>query len=149
MELILYAQWPSLLVLALVCFFGYLRRRKHAAVRATLWVLGFALALGAALVCCFLGVHAGFWTLSTLFALCLWSWVGLGVLALLALLLLVRHIERWRAARQLKRAMQQAEAEKQSELARAREEGEALGRVQAESEAYFADDPAFDAQEEK
>lgn len=141
MEQILYAQWPSFLVLALVCFFGYLRRRKHAAVRATLWVLGFALALGAALVCCILGMHAELWTLTTLFALSLWSWAGLGVLAVLALLMAVHGIEKRRAARQLKRAMRQAEEEKQAELARAREEGEALGRVQAESEAYFADDP--------
>lgn len=141
MEHILYAQWPSLLVLALVCFVGYLRRRKHAAVRATLWVLVFALMLAAALVCCILGIHAGLWTLATLFALGFWSWTGLGVLAVVALLLAVHGIEKRRAARQLKRAMQQAEEEKRLELARAREEGEALGRVQAESEAYFADEP--------
>lgn len=140
MERIVYAQWPALLVLALACFVGYLRTRKRGAVRSTLWVLVFALLLAAALVCCFMGMHVGLWTLATLFALGFWSWVGLGVLVVLALLRLVSGIEKRRAARQLKRAMQQAEEEKQAEVTRAREEGEALGRVQAESEAYFADD---------
>lgn len=141
---ILYAQWPTLLVLALLCFVGYLRTRRRAAVRSTLWVLVFALALAAALVCCFLGIHVGLWTLGTLFVLGFWSWAGLAVLAVLALLLAVRSIEQKRAARKLEKAMQQAEAEKAAEVARAREEGEALGRVQAESEAYFADDLPLD-----
>lgn len=137
---LLYAQAPAVLVLSLLCFAGYLRTRRAAAVRSVLWVVAFALTLSASLTFFFLGISRGFWSLSTFFPMPGASWVGLGALALLTLLAAVRRIERKRQAVRLDKALRQAEAQKQAEVARAREEGAAAARAEAESEAYFADD---------
>ena len=148
---LLLAQYPALALLALLFLVNYLLVRKRSAVKSVLWVLFFGIALAAAVLFAFLGVHYEFWLLKELFIIGFAGWLGL----ILVVLATVAHIvhgaekvhsrkvmekELRRAAKEKDDAVAQAEEAGREAARQAHEEGRILARQEAEAErlAYAA-----------
>jgi len=129
---ILLSQFPACFLLSVLFFINYLRMRKASAFKSILLVLLFAIALALAIVCGFLGIQAGMWTLKTLFHLTVWSWVGIVVVAIVLVLRCAHGIEKKLNQRKLDKALKKAEAEKNTAVAEAREAGRQEGKAESE-----------------
>jgi len=134
-KLILFAQYPALLLLSLLFLVNCVRARKSSVVRFVVWMILLILSLVAAIVFCILGTQAGYWTLKTLFPLKVWSWVGIAVVAILFVSHVIHRIERRHSRRLMEKELRRAEEEKAEAVARAREEGRSEARREAEAEA--------------
>ena len=139
---ILFSQYPALFLLALLFLIAHLRVRKHSAVKSVLWVLLFGAALAVAILFCFLGIQAKYWTLKTLFELKFWSWFGLVLVVLVLVLRLVFKLQNKHAKHMVEKERTKAEKEREQAVAQAREEGraEALSCAESAQAAPAADD---------
>ncbi len=143
---IVFAQFPAFFLLSVLFLIAHLRVRKRSAVRSVLWVLLFGAALAVSILFCFLGLQAKYWTLKTLFELKFWSWLGIGIVALLLVLRLVFRLQNKHAKHMVARERTKAEREREQAVAQAREEGRA--EVLAENAARAEQNAAADTQGE-
>lgn len=138
-QTILLSQFPACFLLSVLFLINYMTVRKRSAVKSVLWVLLFGVALAAAILFCFLGIQAKLWTLSTLFALGVWSWVGLAAVAIVLLLNIAHTIEKKCNRRKIAKALKNAEKQKESAVAQAHEAGRQEGKMEADVAANVAD----------
>lgn len=141
---LLLAQYPACLLLAALFLINYLRVRTRSAVKSVLWVLLFGVALAAAVLFAFLGVHYEYWALGSLFKLGLASWIGLALVVAALIAHIVHGIEVKRNRKIMEKELEKAAKEKEHAVAQAREEAEAAAR-HAQNAAEFA---ALQAREE-
>jgi len=125
---LLLAQYPAFFILAVLFLIGYLLARKSSAVKSVLWVLLFGVALAAAVLCAFLGIHYGFWSLKTLFAFGAASWVGVALVLVAIIARTVHVVEKKRSKKMMEKELQRAAKEKDDALAQAREEAAEIAR---------------------
>lgn len=144
---LLLAQYPALALLAVLFLVNYLLVRKRSAVKSVLWVLLFGVALAAAVLFAFLGVHYEFWKLGELFKLGLASWLGLALVLIATVAHIVHGMEKKhnrkvmekeleRAARERDDAVAQAEEAGREAARQAREEGRISARQEVEAERF-------------
>ena len=122
---VLFAQYPAFFLLAVLFLINYLTVRRRSAVKSILWVILFGLSLAVSILFCFLGMQAKYWTLGRLFALSVWSWIGI---ALVIAAVIVRFVFKVRGKldqRRLDRELKKAEQDKTAAVAQAREEARA------------------------
>ena len=120
---LLYAQYPALLLLAVLFLIAFLRDRRRSAVRSVLWVVLFAASVAGCVLLAWLGGQAELWTLRTLFSLSGWRWVGVALIALLIVLHVIHRLEKRHSRRVMEKELQKAEQQKEQAVAAAREEG--------------------------
>ena len=138
----LFAQYPAFFLLAVLFLINYLIVRKRSAVKSILWVLLFGVSLAVSILFCFLGIQAKYWTIKTLFALSVWSWIGI---ALVIAAVIVRFVFKVRGKldqHRLERELKKAEQDKAAAVAQAREEGRAEVLSAAAQETVSAPDNA-------
>ena len=121
----LFAQYPAFFLLAVLFLINYLIVRKRSAVKSVLWVILFGLSLAVSILFCFLGMQAKYWTLKTLVALSVWSWIGVALVIVAVIVRFVFKIRGKLDQRKLARELKKAERDKDAAVARAREEGRA------------------------
>lgn len=121
----LFAQYPAFFLLAVLFLINYLIVRKRSAVKSVLWVLLFGIALAVSLLFCFLGIQAKYWTLGTIFALCVWSWIGVALVIIAVIVRFVFKLKGRLDRRTLNRELKKAEQDKAAAVAQAREEAKA------------------------
>ncbi len=127
-KFLLMAQYPAFLLLAVLFLIGYLRARKNSAIKSVLWVLLFGLALAAAVLFAFLGVHFGYWTLKTMFRFGLESWIGLVLVAAAAVAHVVHGIEKRHSQKLMEKKLRKAARERDDAVAQAEEAGREAAR---------------------
>ena len=148
---LLLAQYPALALLALLFLTNYLLVRKRSAVKSVLWVLFFGIALAAAVLFAFLGVHYEFWLLKELFVISFAGWIGLILVALATVIHIIHGAEKLHSRKVMEKELRRAAKEKDDAVAQAEEagreaarqaheEGRILARQEAEAErlAYAA-----------
>lgn len=124
----LLAQYPALTLLALLFLVNYLVVRKRSAVKSVLWVLLFGMALAAAVLFAFLGVHYEFWLIRELFAFDAAGWLGLILVILATAVRVVHGVEKKRSRKVMEKELRRAEKEKDDAVAQAEEAGREAAR---------------------
>ena len=145
LEDLLYTQSPALFLAAVLLIICYFVRRSNHHARAVLdLLLGFAcVALGVALY--YLGMLAGLFTIKDFWHIRPYAYVGLGIVALLTLLLIFRSIKHGVQRHQTERRARRTEAEHQKELEEVRQQAYASGQAAARAEARSVpEEPAPD-----
>jgi len=135
LKTIILSQYPGAFLLSLLFLLGYLRARKHSAVRSVLWVLLFGVSLAGAVVLCIMGMQQDLWTLKTIFQFSVWSWIGIAIVLLAFILRVIHLIERAHNRRVMEKELRKAEKQKEDAVAQARAEGREIARQEAEAEA--------------
>ena len=154
---LLLAQYPALALLAVLFLVNYLLVRKRSAVKSVLWVLLFGVALAAAVLFAFLGVHYEFWKLGELFKLGLAGWMGLALVLIATIANFVHRMEKKhsrkvmekelaRAARERDDAVAQAEEAGREAARQAHEQGRMQARQEVEAERFAHAADAADAE---
>lgn len=146
---VLFAQFPAFFLMSLLFLAAHLRARRRSAVRSVLWVLLFGAALAVAILFCFLGMQAKYWTVQTLFQLKFWSWLGVAAVLLAVVLRLVFRMQSRHAKRMVEKERAKAEKEREQAVAQAREEGraEAIAEAAEAAAQRAAESPAESAPE--
>ena len=145
LKLLLFAQYPALMLLSLFFLISYMLVRKDSAVKSVLWVLLFGVSLAASVVFLFLGMQQGYWSLKTLFPIPFVSWIGIVLTIVLFVVHFVHTIEKKHNKRVLEKELQRAEQDKAQAVAQAQAEARAAaqqaheeGRIAAHQEAEEA-----------
>lgn len=125
---LLFAQYPACLLLAVFFLLSYLRVRKSSAVKSVLWVLLFGAALACSVLFAFLGVQQKYWTLKTLFALGIASWIGVALVLIAMIAHVVHLVEKKHSKRVMEKELQKAAKEKEAAVAQAEEAGREAAR---------------------
>ena len=125
---LLLAQYPALLLLAVLFLLSYLRVRKTSAVRSVLWVLLFGIALAGTVLFAFLGVHFGYWALKTLLKLGLARWIGVVLVVIAAIVHTVHGVEKRHSRKVMEKELQKAARERDDAVAQAEEAGREAAR---------------------
>ena len=144
----LFAQYPAFFLLAVLFLINYLIVRKRSAVKSILWVLLFGVSLAVSILFCFLGIQAKYWTIKTLFALSVWSWIGIALVIAAVIVRFVFKVKGKLDQHRLERELKKAEQDKAAAVAQAREEGRAEVLSAAAQETASAPDniPAPDSE---
>ena len=144
----LFAQYPAFFLLAVLFLINYLIVRKRSAVKSVLWVILFGLSLAVSILFCFLGMQAKYWTLKTLVALSVWSWIGVALVIVAVIVRFVFKVKGKLDQHRLERELKKAEQDKAAAVAQAREEGRAEVLSAAAQETASAPDnvPAPDSE---
>ena len=131
LETILLTQSPTLFLGALVLIFCYFVRRRSHHVRAVLdLMLGIlCIALGIALY--FIGIGNETFTIKDFWQVRAPGWVGMGIVAVLAVYTLLRNIKRSADRHRAERAASRAETARQKELEDVRQKAYASGMADA------------------
>ena len=129
----LLAQYPACFLLAVYFLVKYMRVRKTSAVKSILWVLLFGAALAVSVLFLFLGVHYGYWTLTTLFPLGVASWIGIALIVIAIVARIVHLIEKKRNQKIMEKELKKAAKEKDAAVAEAEQAGRRAAHEEAEA----------------
>ena len=131
LENILLSQSPALFLAAVLLIISYFIRRKNHHVRAVLDLILAIFSIAAGVALYFMGINSGLFTIKNFWQVRTPGYVGMGIVAVLFLILLFRAVKNAIAHHREERAARGRETARQKELEEVRQKAYADGMADA------------------